>query len=278
MAGLIAGRGHGNGAGVLGIAPKAKILPIKVEQGKKYAGSPAIARGIETALDRGARIINVSLAAAPSDELDAAMGRASREGAVVVAGIGNTGANLRGGYPAVMREALAVGASGRNGERDGISVKDPAVALCAPGAQIPDLGLNHKYVLSRGTSNSTAIVSGAAALVWDKFPDLSAPEVMHRLTATADDNGPPGRDDQCGYGVLNIVKALTADVPPLPTSTPTSTPGTEPPTSAPAAQATPEPRSSNVPAIAGGALGTLLVGGLVTLLVTRRRRSAAPDR
>ena len=58
-------------------------------------------------------------------------------------------------------------------------------------------------------------------MVRARFPKLSAVEVIHRLTATADDKGPPGRDDQYGYGVINLVKALTADVPPL---TPTASP------------------------------------------------------
>ena len=62
---------------------------------------------------------------------------------------------------------------------------------------------------------STAIVAGAAALIRSRYPDLSAQEVIHRLTATATDKGPPGRDPEYGYGVLNLVAALTADVPPL---------------------------------------------------------------
>jgi hypothetical protein len=52
-------------------------------------------------------------------------------------------------------------------------------------------------------------------LVRAKYPNLSAAEVIHRLTATATDKGPPGRDNEYGYGVINIVAALTADVPPL---------------------------------------------------------------
>ncbi len=71
------------------------------------------------------------------------------------------------------------------------------------------------YAPVSGTSAATAIIAGAAALVRSKYPDLSAAEVVHRLTSTADDKGPPGRDHEYGYGVVNLVKALTADVPPL---------------------------------------------------------------
>ncbi len=112
-------------------------------------------------------------------------------------------------------------------------------------------------------------------MVRAKYPDLSAQEVIHRLTATATDIGKPGRDDECGYGVLNIVKALTADVPPLSgTTTPTTT-ATTPPTTPTNAAPDPTPAGSdktNITAIAGGIGAAALIGGLIALLLTRRRR------
>ncbi len=72
-----------------------------------------------------------------------------------------------------------------------------------------------RYAKGTGTSDATAIIAGVAALVRAKYPNLSAEEVVHRLTATATDKGPPGRDEQYGYGIVNPVAALTADVPPL---------------------------------------------------------------
>jgi hypothetical protein len=65
-----------------------------------------------------------------------------------------------------------------------------------------------------------------------KFPNLSAVEVIHRLTATAIDKGPPGRDNLYGYGIVNLVGALTADVPPgssspSPVATDSASPGAE---------------------------------------------------
>ncbi|HCU50753.1 MAG TPA: type VII secretion-associated serine protease, partial [Micromonosporaceae bacterium] len=80
------------------------------------------------------------------------------------------------------------------------------------------------------TSDATAIVAGAAALIRAKFPQLKASEVVRRLTATAVDKGAPGRDNEYGYGVLNLVAALTADLPvatsaaATPASTPTAPP------------------------------------------------------
>jgi MYXO-CTERM domain-containing protein len=129
-----------------------------------------------------------------------------------------------------------------------------------------------------GTSPATAIVSGAAALVRAKFPQISAQEVIHRLTATADDIGPPGRDNECGFGVLNIVKALTADVPPLAT-TASASPSATTTTTTPASPAgsgiaqSPAPASGNTPVVIGGVVfGLALVGGL--FLLARRRRGS----
>ena len=105
------------------------------------------------------------------------------------------------------------------------------------------------------------------------FPDMTAQQVIHRLTATATDIGPPGRDKECGFGALNIVKALTADVPAEvgPSSPPSQAPT---PTTDESNVAAPdnEPASSNVPAIIGGIGAVVLVGGLVSFLLVRRRR------
>ena len=136
----------------------------------------------------------------------------------------------------------------------------------------------NKYVEIDGTSPATAIVSGAAALVRAKFPQLSAQEVIHRLTATATDIGKPGRDDECGYGVLNIVKALTADVPPLQTTaSPTPASATTPAATATTATTAtgPETTPTNRAAVAAvtGVI-VVLAGGLFAFWAVRRRRSS----
>jgi subtilisin family serine protease len=127
---------------------------------------------------------------------------------------------------------------------------------------IESAGLKHDYGAGTGTSASAAIVAGAAALVRAKFPNLSAKEVIHRLTATAIDKGPKGRDDEYGYGIVNLVGALTADVPPLPSSPPASPPATASPKT-----------SSGSPwmglLVVAGVLAVLVIIGV---LVARRRR------
>ena len=116
----------------------------------------------------------------------------------------------------------------QSGNHAPYSISAPQVVLSAPGTDIYSTGLNHAYAVGSGTSNSTAIIAGAAALIRSRFPKLSAVEVIHRLTATAIDKGTPGRDDQYGYGELNLVAALTANVPDNSSATTPATTATSP--------------------------------------------------
>jgi type VII secretion-associated serine protease mycosin len=273
MASLIAAHGRNSGVGVIGVAPAAKILPVRIADKQGRTDSIDAAEAVEWAANHGARIINFSGAVAPSIALRAAMEVARRNDVLVVAAAGNRSQDVVSAYPAAMPGVLAVGASDRSGKSAGFSVSVKYVQICAPGVNMEAAYGKNQYSNDRGTSQATAIVSGAAALVRAKFPKLSAQEVIHRLTATATDNGPAGRDDKCGYGVLNIVKALIANVPPLEaTSSPTSPPSAAPATSVAAAPHSGE-TSGSAPAIVGWLVAALLVGGLAAFLLVRRRRS-----
>ncbi len=175
-----------------------------------------------------------------------------------------------------MDGVVAVGASDAHGNRAAISITGKQLTLLAPGTDILSTGRNDIYREATGTSGATAIVSGAVALIRSKYPDLSAKEVIHRLTATATDKGAPGRDDEYGYGVLNLLAALTADVPPLDGDTPPSATATE---SQPATPDTALPPSGNETGSNSTtwfvALTALVILGFVITLVvvfTRRRR------
>ncbi|SFF49898.1 type VII secretion-associated serine protease mycosin [Actinoplanes philippinensis] len=283
MAGLISAHGHGNNDGVIGVAPEAQILPImSLDSEGRGAG---VEKGIKWAAQAGADVINVSSVGGASRPLSDAIAAAARADSVVVAGTGNTSTSPKLGYPAAIPGVLAVGAIDRSGKHADFSITGPKVEICAPGVDIVSIDLNGKYSKSKGTSSATAIVSGAAALVRAKFPDLSAAEVIHRLTATADDNGAPGRDDECGYGVLNVVKALTADVPPLSSTGGTASAAPRTSDSAPAGISTPsitpsgtasppEPAGSQLPLLAGIGIATAAVGVLLAILVRRRRAAS----
>lgn len=256
MAATIAGRGHGTGNrdGVLGIAPGAKVLPISLVRGDVRLGYTGddVARGITLAVEHGATVINASITTSGTTLLQQAIKEALDADVVIVAASGNERNDVAVmSAPARYRGVVAVGASDRQGNRASFSVPASGLtemSLCAPGvdgvAAIPggtyDTGKN-------GTSMSSAIVAGAAALLRSKNPQMPAYEVVHRLEATAIDNGTPGRDKDCGFGRLNLGAALTANVPPAPSPSPwtarSPSPSTPPTGSGPAAASPPHPRN-----------------------------------
>jgi subtilisin family serine protease len=264
MAGFIAAHGRAGG-----IAPMAKIVPVReFDTAFGYASGD----GVTWAVDHGARVLCLAYSS-PDDPADRmAVARAIAMDVVVIAPVGNTNSPSVGINP--LEYPGVVGAAGvdRNGEHAAISVVTPYATLAAPAVDAVSTDTlyipgNTGYRPWTGTSDATAIIAGAAALVRARFPKLSAVEVIHRLTATADDKGPPGRDDQYGYGVINLVKALTADVPAL---TPSASPE---PTQALPAQ--PERPNHTAAVVAIGGLTVLALFG-VALVVVGVRRSRRP--
>jgi len=159
-----------------------------------------------------------------------AVEKAINAGILIVAAAGNR-PEKRIQAPARYPGVIAAVGVDRNGDHAAISVSGPEAVLAAPAVDIVTTATGGGYQIGGGTSDATAIIAGVAALVRSKFPNLSAREVVHRMTATATDKGAPGRDDEYGYGIVNPVAALTADVPPLPSATPSDKPsiGAAPP-------------------------------------------------
>lgn len=218
-----------------GLAPGVKILPIRatehVEAGDSGRGGPAeLAQAIDQAVQRGARVINLSLVLAEDrPEVHRAIDNALAHGVVVVAAVGNAH-NQNGGkdptpYPAAYKGVIGVGAIDETGVRLSESQVGSYVSLVAPGHDIQAALPGHGYQLVEGTSMAAPFVSAAAALVIQKYgPAISAREVAARLIATADPApGRPGSQEY-GQGVVNPYRAVTGlvaagapeKVPPLP--------------------------------------------------------------
>ncbi|MEV4488904.1 type VII secretion-associated serine protease mycosin [Micromonospora coxensis] len=273
MAGIIAAHGSGGDLGALGLAPEAKILPIR-SSSEDNSGSPDdLAEGIEYAISHGADVISVSSTGGTSPRLTQAIRTALNSDIVVVAGSGNLPNNRYIDYPASEAGVIAVGGIGRDGLRAPISTTGPELDIVAPAVDIYSTSTNSKYRKGTGTSDSTAIIAGVAALVRSKYPDMPASEVAHRLTATAVDKGPPGRDDEYGYGVIDLVAALTADVPPLGFESSTVTP---PPDGAPPTTAAEGDGEDTATARGLVTLGVLAAAGGGYLVWRRRRRADDP--
>jgi len=171
-----------------------------------------------------------------SPELQGAVERAQEADVVIVAAMGNTDQDTRVACPACYDDVVAVGGVDRNGNHAAISVTGPQILVSAPAVDIASTGRQNGYRRGTGTSDATAITAGAVALIRSKYPKMSAVDVIHRLTATATDKGPKGRDDQYGYGIVNPYAALTADVPSVdPTASPSTSAATPSPSAPPAA-------------------------------------------
>ena len=266
IASIIAARGRSGERGVLGVAPAAKILPLRPN-----SDTSLVADAINWSVRQGAMVINMSFVVTGSAELAAAIKSAADADVVLIAASGNDGQNSStDDYPAAYPNVLAVAAVDRRGQAARFSHRGADVDIAAPGVGIPaaDGSLTDGYVIADGTSPAAAVVSGAAALIRARYPDLSAAEVVQRLTSTAVDKGPPGRDDTYGHGSLDLMAALTADAPP-PSKSP-SVPATKPP-----GDARGEDDGSGVPLLAIGLGVLMLAGAAVAAVVVVRKREGS---
>jgi type VII secretion-associated serine protease mycosin len=269
MAGIIAGRGRTDGRGVLGIAPEAKILPVS-----PASDTVVVAEAINWSVAHGAKVISMSFTIAASDDLAAAVSAAAGADVVLIAGSGNdgrTGSQER--YPASYPDVLSVGAVDRSGKIAQFSNRGVKIGITAPGVDIPvaDNHFDSGYAIVDGTSPATAIVAGAAALIRAKYPALSARQVVERLTSTAVDKGVQGRDDAYGYGELDLMAALTAQVDSSPS------PSGSVVTDTPVAQPEPGDGGSGIPPLLFVGIGVVLLAGVaVAVWWSRRGRAAGP--
>jgi subtilisin family serine protease len=239
VAALIAGRADDR-SGVVGLAPRAKILPVRVlDRQNKYDDPAVVAKGIRWAVDHGAGVVNLSLGGQlRSDVLAGALDYAAAHDVVVVACTGNIAAGSSDReiwYPAREAGVVAVAglsnpvadgsgpavpaprhAGGHGGGADGESLWSGSLTgrqtvLTAPAANL--LGAKPGgYWWVQGTSFASPLVAASAALIRSRFPGLSAANVINRLISTARDLGAPGRDDRYGFGEVNPVGALRAEL------------------------------------------------------------------
>jgi type VII secretion-associated serine protease mycosin len=219
VASLIAGKPDGE---VVGLAPDATILPVRVlDASNRYRSAATVAEGLVWAVEQGAQVVNLSLGGSnDSEALSAAIAFAMANDVVLVACTGNGQGDeeqQRIWYPAREPGVLAVsGLIWIDGEarhwpssltgRETVLAAPAVLTAAAPGGGSRQV---------QGTSFSAALVSAAAALVRSRWPDASAGDVVHRLVASAQDMGAPGRDAQHGYGALDPLHALTISLPPV---------------------------------------------------------------
>ncbi len=225
IAGLIAAR-QVESSGVIGLAPQAKILPVRVfrsedEESRKAGFGPSIGRmaeGIRYAVDHGATIINVSMSdSADSPVLRDAVTYAYERGSLVVASAGNRNTaedavdGLR--YPAAYPEVLGVTAVDSKDNVTDASIHGEQVDVAAPGANVLTTYFSMGDCIfateAAQSSFATGYASAAAALLAQRFPEEGPAGWIYRLSATAARASADNRTDIDGWGLIQPYEALT---------------------------------------------------------------------
>ncbi|MFF5208047.1 S8 family serine peptidase [Streptosporangium sp. NPDC000396] len=224
MASIIAGRGHGanHAQGVIGIAPAATILSIKVtldnddpQRGRtSLRVQNPLARGIRYAADHGAKVISMSLgggsgswngSAIEEKAVRYALGR----GAVLVASSGNDGSGPnRKNFPAAYPGVMAVGAVDEKMRVAPFSNRQEYLSVVAPGTRIVSAGGTDSYVVGDGTSAAAAMVTGVVALIRSEFPRLTPAQVRQAIETGTTRAPAGGHSPAYGHGVINAARAL----------------------------------------------------------------------
>ncbi|HMA59617.1 MAG TPA: S8 family serine peptidase, partial [Halanaerobiales bacterium] len=196
-----------------------EMIPIRVFKNKE-AQTSDIAEAIEYSIDQNVDIINMSFGGSNtyntlSNTIGDSLKNASEEGIILIAAAGNTGGQIL--YPASAPETIAVGATDINNNIASYSNTGPELDLVAPGGNgngiLSTSGYyqngteyTNEYVLMEGTSMATPYVSGVASLLLSQ--GVSPDNIKDRLTSTAVDLLPSGKDSTYGYGLVDAYGAL----------------------------------------------------------------------
>ncbi|GAB3143658.1 hypothetical protein GCM10027290_20350 [Micromonospora sonneratiae] len=216
LAGLVVA---GGGSGILGVAPGAEIQPIDSPTFSEEDESLAL----RWLVDQGARVINMTGVNTPNlrrkETWDGVRYALAKDVVVIV-----SESVVHGSPAAISAGILVVNGVDRDGKREEVEEDEASnsrVNLSAPGlsefiALTDDPAKGAYWRNPTGSNaNAAAIVTGVAALIRSKYPDLNAPSVINRLLSTAKDVGPPGPDPTYGYGIVDAAAAVTADIPPV---------------------------------------------------------------
>ncbi|WP_083508631.1 S8 family peptidase [Arthrobacter alpinus] len=306
--------GAGND-GVIGVAPKAELLSISVWLGSDNPSGKniddQIPAAVKWAVDHGAKVINMSLGSTSTawpQSWDDAFAYAEAKDVVIVAAAGNRkSGSEQVGAPATIPGILAVGGLDKDGTASvDSSSQGISIGVSAPAEDLAGGLPGGGYARWSGTSGAAPIVSGVAALLRSKYPEMTAAQVINRIITTAKPKGEGVPNAIYGYGILDAEAALSADVavvdknplgsisdwirvhrrgevtPPTEDGTPaTSVPQPKPTLSdavAPVAVAAGQ-STSPLPQVLvlgfGGLLLLVLAGGSTHLLLVRRRLAKA---
>ncbi len=214
-----------NAEGIAGINPGARIMVLKVTKPSGRTNSLALYRAIRYAVDNGARVLNISFGGKKVNTLEQiAINYAYAMGCIVVVAAGNEGGDIAIHGPPGSRRAFSVASMDMDGGGRSASNKGLKVALAAPGESVYSLtsatGKRDGKMLPiaptdyhrlNGTSFAAPFVTGTAALIWARNPELTNRQVEDLMLYTAGEMEGPGWDVKSGAGRLDALRALTQD-------------------------------------------------------------------
>ena len=198
-----------NGQGVAGVAFNSPIVMCKALATAAGIGLTSdIANCINWVAGQGVKVISMSLGGGDNATLKAAVQRAYNKGngVLLVAAARNDGdATLE--YPAAYPEVVSVAATDNRDHRASFSNANSDVEIAAPGVNVKSTYTAGLYMSLSGTSMATPHVSGVAAVIADLNPTANAAMLRSKLDAAVDDIGAAGRDNNFGFGRVNLCKA-----------------------------------------------------------------------
>jgi subtilisin family serine protease len=212
VAGIIAAERR-NGSGFDGVAPRVQLLAFQschARPQELIAGCSTVSltHGVEQAISKGARVINLSVAGQNHDpKLSAQVEAAVSKGIFVVAAAGNDGPTGRPPFPAALQSVAGVTAVDASSRVYPLATQGLHVALAAPGVEIFSTAPGGKYQVQSGTSFAAAFVSGVAALLLERDPQLTPQKLRDLMKKTAQHLGEPGANAVFGSGLLDACAA-----------------------------------------------------------------------
>jgi hypothetical protein len=205
MAGAIVEHGE-----LTGVAPGARLLSVRAfaRSASKNATLDAIIKGLDWAVEHGARVVNMSFAGPRATFLEPPIAAAYRRNVVLVAAAGNDGPRAAPAYPGALAEVIAVTATDSDDRVFDHANRGRYIAVAAPGVDVVAPILNAAVKPVTGTSIAAAHVSGLAALLIERNPSLRPEDIRRILTTTAVHPAPDAPPDAVGAGRVDAFAAV----------------------------------------------------------------------
>jgi subtilisin family serine protease len=202
--------------GMTGVAPQAMLLSIKAfapdgKYGRTLGNTYDLLRGIDWAVKKNAKVLNLSFAGPRDPLLQSALHAAAERGVVLVGAAGNKGPKAPPAYPGAYEQVIAATATDAKDRLYKQANRGDYVAIAAPGVDILAAAGKKGYGVTSGTSMAAAYVSGSVALIMQGSPEMTSQDALDRIAGTAQDLGEDGKDPAFGHGLLNVYRALGGD-------------------------------------------------------------------